>query len=87
MFVTDYLRKYIGLINLIDGSASPSMRLINPIYFRSQSVTNLISVQFSRGPHFVGHVQEVKIKILNEIKHWPYLPDTNFHLPDIEIII
>lgn len=38
----------IRLINLMDGStspeiASPSMRLINPIYFRSLSVTNPIS--------------------------------------------
>ena len=56
--VTDSLRKYIGLINLIDGEAKsqrwrgeaePSMRLINPIYFRSESETNLIGVLFSRG--------------------------------------
>ena len=33
----------LGLINLIDGPASPSIRLINPINFRRQSVTNLIS--------------------------------------------
>lgn len=38
----------IRLINLMDGStspeiASPSMRLINPIYFRSPSITNPIS--------------------------------------------
>lgn len=31
--VTDSLRKYIFL-----GEAKPSMRLINPIYFRSESV-------------------------------------------------
>lgn len=37
-FVTDLLRKYIGLTNLIDNEAK-----INPIYFHSQSVRNLIS--------------------------------------------
>ena len=63
------------------------MRLINPIYFRRQSVTNLISVLFSHGPQFVGHVQEVMIKILNEIMHRPYLPDMNVHLSDIEIYV
>ena len=40
-FVTASLRKYIWLINLIDGSAPP--KLINSIYFRRQSVTKLIS--------------------------------------------
>lgn len=58
-FVTDWLQKYIGLINLIkepsvklinpiyfcnqSEEAEPSMKLINPIYFCSKSVTNLVS--------------------------------------------
>ena len=50
------------------GSASSSMRLINPLYFRVQSVTNLMRALFSRGPHFVGRIQEVMIKILKEIR-------------------
>ena len=61
------------------------MILINRLYFRRQSITNLTSVLFSRGPHFIGHMQEVMIKILNEITHRPYMPDMKFHLTDIEI--
>ena len=75
--------KHLILIRLIDGE--PCMRLINPKYFRRQSVENLTSVLFPRGPHFVGHIQEVMIKILNEITHLPYMPDVYFHLSDIEI--
>ena len=37
---------------------------------------------FSRWPHFVGHIQEVVIKILKEITYQPYLPVMNFHLSD-----
>ena len=49
------------------------------------NITNLKSVLFSRGQHFVGHIHEVMIKILNEITHRPYLPYMNFHLTDIEV--
>lgn len=40
------------LINLL---ASPSMKLINPIYFRSQSITNLISnsIQLKKNPQML----------------------------------
>ena len=44
----------------MDGEAEPrhlTMRLINPMYFRRQSVTNIKSVLLSRGPHFVGNIQ------------------------------
>ena len=46
------------------------------IYFHRQSVTNLISVLFSWGPHFDGHIL------------WRCKGDSpviNFHLSDIEI--
>ena len=43
-------------------SASASVRLINPIYFRRQSVTNLIRVSIFRRHHFLVYIQEVMIK-------------------------
>ena len=42
------------------------MKLINPIYFRTQSVTNLISVSIFRGPPFLVYKQGVKIKTERE---------------------
>ena len=61
-FVNDYLRKYIGLINVRDGPASPSIRLINPINFRRQSVTNLISNNIHKYESYKVHVLQMILR-------------------------
>ena len=48
------------------------------------SVTDLIRV-LSLEDHILFDIQEMIMKILNEITHRSYLPDMNFHQSDIEI--
>lgn len=50
MFVTDCLQKYVGLSKSIEGESKRNLLFFDKPYSRKQSVTNLRSVLFFRGP-------------------------------------